>query len=1227
MDTLTRILIVEDCMPDAELNKREAMKVLKNCTFEVVETEPDFLNSLFSFKPHLILSDYSMPVFDGLTALSLAIEHTPEIPVIIVTGSVNEDTAVECMKAGAANYVIKQHIKRLGPAILHAISENKRRYEHKKAEEALRESESRYRNLFDLSPVGILLQDENNTIIDANENYCRLTGYQKQELIGKHISIIVPAMYRNSIIENSPRILSGQQLHHETECNRKDGTFFSIELTESRVTLPNGSIGIMSIANDISKRKTTEKELEFKNKHLQMLSGYAIKLTEIPANGDYGKLIVEEIKKITGAVFAAYSEYNPKDSTLITKDVSVDQKILSVLVKLTGNKILNVASQLNDETYRLILKNDSSSFDSLTDLTFGAVPQIVDISLKRMTGINRFIGISFNLGDELFGTSSFGLRKDQPDPDKDVIQSIARLTSLTLRRKKAEEEFIRSEKRYHELFDAYKDGIAIISINPDNKETSFLDLNTSAAAMLGYTRAEMMSIPMHTIESGYTEQQLIQRRMDLEQKAVCNFETEFIHKSGHLIPVEVSVTVINYGGVPALLNISRDISERRFREQLQKIQFNIANAMINADNLHQLYEAVRSELSVLLDTRNFFIAFLDHETGMLSAPFEIEEKDSVNVWPAAKSLTGRVIKQQKSLLLTRNQISQLAESGEINIIGTRSEIWLGVPLFSGKKAMGAMVVQSYDNPYAYNKDSIYILELMAHELSSYIARKEAEQDALKLSKAIEQNPVSIVITNKEGFIEYVNPKFSEITGYSGKEAIGQKPSILKSGAHSDEFYRELWQTITSGKDWQGEMQNRKRDGSFYWENVIISPILNESGKITNYVAVKEDITEKKNIIEELKIAKEKAEESDRLKTAFLQNISHEIRTPLNGILGFSELLIQEWTSPEERIEYNEAIQISGKRLIEIVSNVLDISIIETGQVILNPERFNLNTFLIDLYNFYHSQAQQKGLQLNYKPGCIDKNCEITADPFRINQVMTNLLNNAIKYTKRGEISFGYRFTNEEVVFSVSDTGIGINRAHHHRIFTRFYQAEHSSARSYEGAGLGLSISQGLVQAMGGKIWFESEAGVGSTFSFSIAVAEANEQSVKKPADGYNQVNTDIVLIADDDDTSYMLLMTTLKKRKVGIMRAETGVEAVELVKNHENIRLVLMDVKMPEMNGLEATRIIKSLKPDLPVIIQTAYAFTDDIDEAYAVGCDEYLSKPIATEKLNHIYEKFLGTN
>lgn len=1480
MEIVTRILIVEDSPADAELNIHEALKVLDSCEFETVETEPDFLEKLNSFKPDLILSDYSMPVFDGLTALSLALKHAADIPVIIVTGSVNEDTAVECMQAGASNYVIKQHIKRLGPAIIHALSEGKKNLEHKKAQEALMESELRYRSLFNLSPIGIFVQDENNIIIDVNENYCIISGYNKDELIGNHISLIVPENDVNNITTNTRRIFKGEQLRLEVESRKKDGTAISLELTESMVTLPNGTKGIMTISNDIterknaegiikrqaefqqrlmdaipipvfykdkngiyqdcnkafetflgqerknikgksvfdihkqklaeiyfnadnelinsggiqeyeslvkgadgklhdiifrkatyagpdgeiagligsmndiSERKVIERSLSQKNRHLQLLSQYAIKLTDMPEDGDVATLLVDKVKIITGAVFAAFSEFDPGDKTLITKHVSADQKILNALVKLAGKKILNVKSPVSEENYRHMLSNDSSSFNSITEMTFGAVPQFIDNNIKRLSGITRYFGISFNLGDELFGTLSFGLKKDQPDPDIEVLSSIARLTSLTLRRKRAEEElkereerlrkivnssqdamiimddtgninlwnhsaeilfgyqskdvigknlqkliipeqfhenfshdikafinaekdpatgkmlemeflrkngekfpaetafsaikinnswfsvfsvrditerkkaeinFIRSETRYHELFDAYKDGIAVISIEPTNEVSSFLELNNAAAAMLGYSRQEMMQIPLYALEVGYNEHIMIQRRTELEQKSSSNFETQFIHKSGRLVPVEVSVSIINYTGRPALLNIVKDISDRTFREKLQKMQYNIANSVINANSLSELYEAVRIELASLIDTRNFFIAFLNQDSGMLNAPFEKEEKDSVNEWPADKSLTGLVISRQKPILLNRDQISGMAKSGEITIIGTRSEKWLGVPLFNGKKAIGAMVVQSYDNPDAYNQDSVYILELAAHELSSYIGRKEAEQNALKLSKAIEQNPVSIVITDKNGKIEYTNPKFSQVTGYSRIEALSNNPNILKSGYHTEAFYKNLWDTITSGNDWSGEIKNKKKDGTFYWENAIISPILNETGTITHFVAVKEDISEKKVFLEELKIAKEKAEESDRLKTAFLQNISHEIRTPLNGILGFSELLVQDWATPEEKTEYNEAIQISGKRLIEIVSNVLDISIIETGQVILNPEKFKLNSLFQNLYNFFHSQALQKGLQLKYELGCDGDHCLITADQSRINQVMTNLLNNAIKYTKRGGIIFSYKIVKNEVIFNVCDTGIGIDISHHQRIFTRFYQAEHSSARSYEGAGLGLSISHGLVSAMGGKIWFESEAGNGSSFSFSIPISEIIEQQeVIIPAEIVVS-ETDIILIADDDNTSYMLLATTLKKRNIKIMHAITGIEAVDMVKQYDNIRLILMDVKMPEMDGLEATRIIKMLKPDLPIIMQTAYAFSDDIAEAYAAGCSDYLSKPIATEKLNHIYDKYLG--
>jgi len=1349
--TTTRILIAEDSLADAELNKREARKVLKKCEFTVVETEKSFLEALESFKPHLILSDYSMPEFDGLTALSLALKLAPDTPVIMVTGSVNEDTAVECMKAGAVNYVIKQSIKRLGSAILRALADRELMLEHRKSQEALKDSEERYRSLFGLSPVGIFVQDANNIIIDANDTYCKLTGFTKKDLIGQHVSKIVPENYIYLIEPNSKLIFNGKQLRHETECLRKDGSFIFIELTESPVILPDGSTGIMSISNDITERKKAEKLIEQKNRNLKFLSEYALKLTSLSDDTDIRKLILEELRKFTNAEFADLSEYLSNEQVLITKYSSVSQDVIDTLIEQSGINITNISVPVNEHLFKEMHARDIESLRFLSELTLGAWPTKADENFKKLTGVDRFFRIFLHIGEDLFGAVVIGFRPDQSDPDGELLKSFAYLTSLTIRRKKAEDELkereerlgkilnssldamiimnaegnvylwnhaaekmfgysanemngknlhkiitpnrymdghhkgfgkfietgkgnaigkllefdairkngeefpieialsairidnswfsvgsvrditdrkkaeesiIKSEKKYHELFDANKDGIFVLRFNPENNIPKYVEVNEVAAAMLGYSREELLEVPVFDIEADIPEQKINERYTRLIQEGSYTYETNLIHKSGRLIPFEVSASFVNFDGVPAIMNISRDISERKFRENLQKMQYNIASAVIHSNSLYDLYEAIRTELSNLIDTNNFFIAFYNSDTGMMQAPFEKEEKQTVNEWPADKSLSGYIVKQQKSILLTKAQIGEMADSGIINIIGTRSEVWLGAPVFNGKNAVGVIVVQSYDDPDAYDEDSKYILELAAHELSSYIGRKEAEQNAIKLSKAVEQNPVSIVITDKDGIIEYVNPKFTEVTGYTKNEAMGKKPSILKSGYHGNEFYENMWNTITSGNDWHGEFKNKKKDGSFYWENAIISPLKNEEGVITNFVAVKEDVTEKKRTLEELQEAKDRAEESDRLKTAFLQNISHEIRTPLNGILGFSELLIQDWTSPEDRVEYNEAIQISGKRLIEIVSNVLDISIIETGQIVLSPVKFKLNSFMQDLYNFYTKQAQQKDVKFTFFKQCSDEGCTITSDQNRIHQVMTNLLNNAIKYTKRGEINFGYTCKSNEVIFEVKDTGIGIDASFHEKIFTRFYQADHSSARSYEGAGLGLSISHGLVQVMGGKIWFESEQGKGTTFYFSIPVVkQEGEEWITEPE---NKPEHSIVLIADDDFTSYMLLQTHLKRRNIEILRAETGIEAIEVVKKNKYINLVFMDVKMPEMNGLEATQIIKGLRPDLPVVFQTAYAFNEDMDAAYAAGGSEYLSKPISSDKISQVLDKYL---
>ncbi|HPS12810.1 MAG TPA: PAS domain S-box protein [Prolixibacteraceae bacterium] len=366
-------------------------------------------------------------------------------------------------------------------------------------------------------------------------------------------------------------------------------------------------------------------------------------------------------------------------------------------------------------------------------------------------------------------------------------------------------------------------------------------------------------------------------------------------------------------------------------------------------------------------------------------------------------------------------------------------------------------------------------------------RKKREDEMLKLTKAIAQSPVSIVITNKKGVIEYVNPKFSEITGYSSEEAVGQNPRILKSGKQNKEFYKEMWDTILSGKDWKAEFLNKKKNGELYWENANISPVLNDKGQIINFIAIKEDVSEKKKMLEELIVAKEKAEESDKLKSSFLANMSHEIRTPLNSILGFSNFLTsEEDLSADEKKEYSNIINKSAESLLQIINDIIDISSLETGQLKTFYSYLNVNGILKSIHTVFSLKLVEINkshlvLTLLEKEGLV-----VYADENRFIQVLTNLLNNAVKFTMRGEIGFGVEHFDEEMVwFIVYDTGIGIKPEVQTTIFERFRQGEEDTTRNFGGNGLGLSIVKNLVELMGGKITLESEPGVGSKFRFSL----------------------------------------------------------------------------------------------------------------------------------------------
>jgi len=528
------------------------------------------------------------------------------------------------------------------------------------------------------------------------------------------------------------------------------------------------------------------------------------------------------------------------------------------------------------------------------------------------------------------------------------------------------------------------------------------------------------------------------------------------------------------------------------------------------------------------------------------------------------------------------------------------------------------------------------------------AKKLVEEKLKKVTTAVENSKVSVVITDKNGIIEYANPYFSQLSGYTPDEYIGKNPSVLKSGFHSTAFYAEFWKTIKSGKTWEGEFYNLKKDRTHYWENAIVSPIQDDKNVITHFVAIKTDITPAKQMIEDLKTAKEKAEENERLKSAFLANMSHEIRTPMNGILGFAGLLKEPMLTGEEQKEYIGIIEKSGARMLNIINDVITISKVESGQMKTFITPTNVNEQVEYIYNFFKLEVEQKGLHIVINKPLTDHEATVKTDKEKIYAILTNLVKNAIKFSDSGTIEIGYTrrekalggdkvlgidkaclVYTDELEFYVKDNGVGIPPDRMEAIFDRFVQADIGDKRAFQGAGLGLSISKAYVEMLGGKIWVESEEAKGSNFYFTIPYKTESEV-IDEVKDTVPDFKTEIktksfkILIAEDDEISGMLISMAIKAFGKNVFKASTGIETVEVCRNNPDLDFVLMDIKMPEMDGYEATRQIRKFNNEVIIIAQTAYALTGDREKALEAGCNDYIAKPFGQASLTALMEKHL---
>ncbi len=511
-------------------------------------------------------------------------------------------------------------------------------------------------------------------------------------------------------------------------------------------------------------------------------------------------------------------------------------------------------------------------------------------------------------------------------------------------------------------------------------------------------------------------------------------------------------------------------------------------------------------------------------------------------------------------------------------------------------------------------------------------RKEIEEALRKLSTAVEQGPASIIITDKRGAIEYVNPEFERVTGYSQQEVVGRNPRILKSGRIAPEIYADLWKTIARGDIWRGELHNRKKDGSLYWELASICPIKNDAGEVTHFIAIKENISLLKLREDELRAAKEMADAASRSKSEFLANLSHEIRTPMNAIIGMGHLL-QNTGPTEEQQGYLSAIQSSSRHLLSIINDILDFSKIEAGKLEMQSTEFHLNDVLKDISNLIAPLVEESAL--GFQISAPEVSHLLVGDPLRLGQVLINLINNALKFTDQGEVRVSVGVLEQEcdwirLRFAIRDTGMGIEPEQQPRLFQPFTQVDNTPSRWHNGTGLGLAISRQLVERMGGKIWLESEPGKGSTFFFTarFGLVAAGERALPEPAvsSPLSRSKRPRVLLVEDDRLNQIVAQRLLESYGVQVVLAANGREAVEAVKRHP-FDLVLMDLQMPELDGYQATAEIRRDErfQALPIIAMTAHTLVGERERCLAAGMNDHFPKPFEPGELMQLLEKWIS--
>jgi len=753
-------------------------------------------------------------------------------------------------------------------------------------------------------------------------------------------------------------------------------------------------------------------------------------------------------------------------------------------------------------------------------------------------------------------------------------------------RKQAEEKLKESEEKYRKIFENVQDIFYQI-----DTEGNIIEISPSVKRYSGYSREELIGTPVEHRYYNPNDRAIL--KAELEKKGeIADYEIRMKTKSDRLVYASLNAHILyDENKKPAGIEGSlRDITERKqAEEKLKESEETYRNLFHNAQV--GLFRT-RIEDGMILESNEQLANMFGYKN----------RNELINEYKTSENYVDPGTREKMLEIIT--------EKGEINNYEAR---------FYRKD--GSIFWANYSAKVYPEKGWI---EGVAEDITERKRTEEVLRESEgKFRKVFTTSPDSININRLEdGMYISINDGFTKITGYSESDVIGKTSLEINIWVNPGDR-EKLVEGLRKHSHVQNlEAQFRMKDGKVVY-GLMSATVITLDG-VPHIISITKDVTERKQAEEDLKIAKEKAEESDRLKSAFLANMSHEIRTPMNAILGFTELLKEPQLIGDEKDEYVRIIEKSGNRLLNTINDIIDISRIEAGQVKVTKTEVSVNEILEEQYSFFYHEAESKGIELNYKKNLSDREARLITDKQKLEGILTNLIKNAIKFTETGSITFGYDIVTVEdkayFEFYVKDTGIGIPADKLDAVFNRFEQADMEDTRVFEGSGLGLAISKSYVEMLGGKISVKSKEGEGSTFTFNMPY---NKQNLKKSSITQNNEEKSgvflknlSIIVAEDDETNKLFYKKIFKNKFKKTTYTTTGKETIEKFRENPDTNIILMDIKMSDMNGYDATREIRKFNSDVVIIAQTAFGLAGDREKAIEAGCNDYIAKPIKKEIL-----------